>query len=334
MPINPVVSQEEPILHKGEKYTPIKLSAIRIDTAPFFSLYIKPGPKQPLVLYSRRDTAFTEEVRDKLLGNRIRTLYVRDRERLRYSRYLAQNLGEILSDDQMPVEEKAAILYDSAQAVVAEVLEKPASRETIRRGKDIVQHTVSFMTSKDFLIEHLLRKISCDYYLYTHSVNVVAYSVALAMRAGFSDAATLREVANGALLHDVGKKAISDAILKKPAPLDEEEWAQMRTYPRQGFEALAETECMGEIALDIVLHHQEKMDGGGYPEQLSNGDISPFVRIVTIADIFDALTTDQHHRPHLSSFNALSDMGKNMREELDPDLLRCFVEMMGGSRRR
>ncbi len=326
--------QNEPVVHDGETYLPVKLSALRLDTAPFFSLYFRSGADQPFVLYCRKDTPFNEAARAKLHQNKIRVLYVRERERGRYSRYIADNLEDILNDRRLPVREKAAVLYDSAQAVVGEVLEKPGSRETLKRGKDIVRHTVEFMTSRDFLLEHMLRTISCDYYLYTHSVNVVAYSVALAMRMGTTDTPTLREVANGALFHDVGKKAINQRILKKDGPLTEKEWEEMKTYPLKGYETLAEANCLGEIALDIVLHHQERIDGTGYPHRLSGSEIPPFARIVTIADVFDALTTDQHHRKGLSSFRALSDMSRTLQRQLDGRLLRGFVEMMGGDERR
>lgn len=331
MPPSTVTIQDEPVIYDGETYLPVKLSAIRLDTVPLFSLYFRPSADQPFVLYCRRETPFNEAARAKLHENRIKVLYIRERERGRYSRYIADNLEDILNDRKLPIREKAAVLYDSAQAVVSEVLERPGSREMLQRGKEIVRHTVEFMTSKDFLLEHMLRTIACDYYLYTHSVNVVAYSVALAMRTGTTDAPTLREVANGALFHDVGKKAISERILKKNGPLTEREWEEMKTYPLKGYETLVEANCLGEIALDIVLHHQERVDGSGYPHRLANGDIPPFARVVTIADVFDALTTDQHHKKGLSSFRALTDMSRTMQRQLDGSLLRNFVEMMGGS---
>ena len=107
----------------------------------------------------------------------------------------------------------------------------------------------------------------------------------------------------------------------------------MRAHPEEGVKLLQKTGCLGEIAQDIVLCHHEKLNGHGYPHKLKGDQISPFVRIVTIADIFDALTTERFHQKRMSSFEALKLMRESMRDELDMDLFRNFVTMMGGSKR-
>ncbi|MCF6284212.1 MAG: HD domain-containing protein [Candidatus Hydrogenedentes bacterium] len=323
----------------GEKadtgsYVSIHTDSLRMDTSPPFALYIRPGADKPHVLYCERKTRFTRDAKRRLLQNRIDQLYISEKERRLYSRYVADNLADILGDPKLTVREKSSILYDSAQAVVEEVLKKPTERTRIERGKAIVERTVEFMRSEEFLLEHLLRTISCDYYLYTHSVNVVAYSIALCMRAGYGDPATLREVANGALLHDVGESQLDQATIHKKGALTDEEWQQVKGHPEAGCVLLRKAGNLGEIALDIVLHHHEKLNGVGYPHSLSGDDISVFVRIVTIADIFDALTTERHHQQARSSFDALKLMGESMRDELDTDLFRHFVSMMGAGVRR
>ena len=119
----------------------------------------------------------------------------------------------------------------------------------------------------------------------------------------------------------------------KAGALTEEEWEQVKRHPEEGYKILQEAGALGEIALDIVRHHHEKLDGSGYPHGLRGEDISVFVRIVTIADIFDALTTERHHQSARSTFDALKLMGESMRDELDHELFRHFVSMMGGSLR-
>lgn len=314
-------------------FLPVHTDSIRLDSIPPFSLYFQPSADQPYVLYCERKTKFTREARRRLQQNRINQLYITEKDRAAYSRYLAEHLVDVLDDSKLTVREKSAILYDSAQAVVEDVLKEPTQRSNIERGKAVVQRTVDFMRSKEFMLEHLLRTISCDYYLYTHSINVTAYSIALAMRSGYIDPATLREVANGALLHDVGETSLPPNLKSKKGPLSPDEWKLMRAHPAEGVKLLQKTGCLGEIAQDIVLCHHEKLNGTGYPNKLKGEDISPFVRIVTIADIFDALTTERHHQKKMSSFEALKLMGETMRDEIDNHLFRNFVTMMGGSRR-
>ena len=329
-----VKDQRKEIRWGKEVYCPVSIDSIRVGSTPEFPLFFRLGSGRDFVLYCDRNVVFTDEARTRLEDNEIEQLFIPRGNRQEYSRYLATHLEDILADENLSVHEKSGILYDSAQAVVEQLLQDPPSREGVSRGKDIVNHTVNLLSSQEFLLEDLLRSISCDYYLYTHSVNVVAYSVALAMQAGYGDRATLREVANGALLHDVGKRTLSQEILTKGERLSEQEWEEVRRHSREGYESLRETNALGEIALDIVLHHHERLDGSGYPDGLLASDISPFVRMVTIADIFDALTTDRYHQPARTSFQALHTMQRRMKGEIDIQLVRSFVEMLGTPKKK
>lgn len=326
--MTPPQAETAPKEEEAQQFMAIHMDSLRMDTSPPFALYFQSGVDQPYVLYCERKTEFTRDARRRLRQNRVTQLFITGKDRAFYSRYVADNLSDILNDAKLTVREKSTILYDSAQAVVEDVLKKPSERAHIERGKSIVQRTVDFMRSEEFLLEHLLRTISCDYYLYAHSVNVVAYSIALCMRAGYVDPATLREVANGALLHDVGETLLNRKTLKKTGALTTAEWEEVKKHPEKGCEVLKKTGGLGEIALDIVLHHHEKLNGTGYPHGLKGDELSIFVRIVSIADIFDALTTERHHQKARSSFDALKLMGETMREELDTDLFRHFVSMM------
>lgn len=324
-----VAKSSEPVIYGDETYYPISIKAIRLDSVPPFDLYLRPSSEQPFILYCQRNTPFNREAQERLAAYRRDRLYIHGDQRNDYHVYLSEHLEDLLTDKRIPLREKSVILYDSAQAVVEQVLEDPCDRKAVRRGKNVAGQTVDFMGAEDFKLEHLLRTISADHYLYTHSVNVVAYSVALAMRAGIDDRATLREIANGALLHDVGKSTLPKDLLERQGPLTEHEWQRVKDTTRVGYQMMADADCLGEIALDIVLHHRERLDGSGYPDGLAGGTISRYVRIVAIADIFDALTCDRHHQKKRNTFEALETMGRTMKGQIDPELFRAFVAMMG-----
>lgn len=313
----------------GETYRPVAIGSVRLNTAPAFDLYFRPGPAQPLVLYSQQGFPVTPETLRRLVENRIDVLYIHEAALTEYRRYVTENLEDILGDPKMPVKDKAHILYNTAQAILEHVFEQPPSRETVNQGKDVAKHTVSLMTSEGFMLEHLLRTISSDYYLYTHSINVATYSVALAMRMGYGDAPTLREIANGALLHDIGMSRIDPRVRSSEGPLTPDQWARLKQHPVEGHALLEGLGCLGEIALDIILHHHEKLNGAGYPHGLSGKAISPFVRVVSLCNVFDALTTDRHHHPARKTFAAIHLIQTEMRNEIDQELLRLFIEMMG-----
>ena len=310
-------------------FIPVSLGSLRIDSVTSFDVYFQPGPGQPFVLYAERNLHFTEDARKRLVDNRVDTVYVRGTQISEYSRYIEENLPAILSDPDIKSDEKSEMLYSSASSVAESVMQDPQSQQNLRRGREIVKHTVNFMLEDRQVLAYLLRSLSSVYEVYTHSVNVVTYGIALAQRAGESDPATLRELAIGALLHDVGKSKIDPAIINCRGTLTNEQWEMMKRHPNHGHEMLAATGTIGEIALDIVRHHHERLRGAGYPDNLKGSSISHFVRMITIADIFDALTTDRPFQKARSTFAALNLMRSQVANDLDPDFFRIFVSMMG-----
>ena len=313
----------------GAEFFPVPLTSLRVDTMTSFDIYFRPRADQPFVLYAERNVRFTDAARQRLVDHNIGRVFIRADQFGAYRRYIESNLPATMSDPAIGMDKKSEFLYGAACGVVESLLEEEPSPDGVRRGKGVVRETVGFMLQDEKVFGCLLRAISTVYRIYTHSVNVVTYSVALAEHAGHRDPATLRELAVGALLHDIGKCQIDPAILNKPSGLTENEWEIMRRHPKIGYDMLAATDSVGEIALDIVLHHHENMRGDGYPDGLEPDRLSPLVRIVTIADCFDALTTDRPFQKAMTSFDALSLMREEIAVALDRDSFRHFVSLMG-----
>ena len=137
-----------------------------------------------------------------------------------------------------------------------------------------------------------------DPYTAGHSGRVAEYADRVAMRLGLDNASRI-DMRRGALFHDLGKIVIPDAILRKPGALSAEERAVIEEHPTVGHELLLPMRTMRKT-LPVVYAHHERLDGSGYPEGLSGDAIPMTVRVVTIADIFDALTTDRSYRTALS----------------------------------
>jgi putative nucleotidyltransferase with HDIG domain len=127
-----------------------------------------------------------------------------------------------------------------------------------------------------------------------HSERVVLYTLAIARQLKLPDM-LIEQIKWGALLHDIGKIGIPDAILLKPGKLTADEWGIMKTHPSLGFEMLKDIKFL-EDSLDIVLYHHERIDGKGYPQQLKGDEIPIGARIFAIADTFDAITSDRPYR--------------------------------------
>lgn len=309
----------------------IPLSSIRMDSVTEFDIHIQTKPGQPPVLYRERRLPVTPVVIEKLVEQRHRHVYIPAEQEREYRRYITDHIEAILADPGLPLSEKCEVLYDSAQGLVADILEEPRSRELMARSKELVASTVDFMSREQHAFQYLIQLVSYDYYTYTHSVNVSIFSIALAQRLDCFDADTLRDLGEGTLLHDVGKSMIDPSITLHRGPLSDEQWRAMKMHPVYGYEILSAHGLLGPAALDVVRHHHEKLDGSGYPDGLRGEQISPLVRISTIADIFDAMTTRRCYRGAIGSFDALMEMKEHLSYQVDQVYFRTFVEMMGRS---
>jgi len=159
-----------------------------------------------------------------------------------------------------------------------------------------------------------------------HSRRVAELSVRLAERLGFPTD-QVPHLRRGALLHDIGKIAIPDAILHKPGPLSPEEWSIMRTHPRVAFNLLSPIKFL-QPALDIPLSHHEKWNGTGYPLGLAEREIPWSARIFAVVDVYDALTSKRPYRDAWSTADALKYIEERSSTEFDPDVVEQFLEMV------
>ncbi|GEM_PF-1247152 len=130
-----------------------------------------------------------------------------------------------------------------------------------------------------------------------------------------------------AYLHDIGKIGISDQILNKPGPLNEEELVVMRTHPEIGYRIAMSSPDFASIA-DLILTHHERWDGTGYPNHLSGENIPILARILAVADAYDAMTEDRVYRKALSAKAAMDEIRKNAGTQFDPRIAQVFLEIV------
>lgn len=158
-----------------------------------------------------------------------------------------------------------------------------------------------------------------------HSFRVAHYALALARNLNV-EAEELRALEWGSLLHDVGKIAVPDAILRKTGRLTEDEWHVMRQHPSWGFEMLADVKFL-EPALGIVYSHHERWDGGGYPRGLRGEDIPLAARIFAVVDTYDSITSDRPYRRARGHGEAITELCRVAGTQLDPDVVEGFMRL-------
>src|SRR5438874_9826163 len=158
-----------------------------------------------------------------------------------------------------------------------------------------------------------------------HSQRVVRYTVAIARRMSIPED-QIEHIGRGALLHDIGKIGVPDSILLKPGPLTPAEWAEMRRHPEVGYRILQAIDFLRPAA-EIVLAHQERWDGGGYPHKLRGEAIPLGARIFAIADTLDAMTSDRPYRKAATFAQARQEIARCASTQFDPRCVEAFVRI-------
>ena len=173
-------------------------------------------------------------------------------------------------------------------------------------------------------MEALARAIDArDPSTFGHSARVAAVSIEIAdeMQLPVKERESLRRAA---LLHDIGKIGVQDSVLRKPGPLNDAEMDEMREHSRIGHDMLQGLRFL-RPSLPGILHHHERWDGGGYPSGLSGTGIPLLVRIIAVADVFDALTSDRPYRHGLSFEEAAAAIRRDAGMKFDPDVVSAFM---------
>ena len=158
-----------------------------------------------------------------------------------------------------------------------------------------------------------------------HVIRMSHYSRVLALAAGFSEAQA-EELLNAAPMHDVGKIGIPDAVLRKPGKLDGEEWEVMKQHAQIGADIIGEHPSgLLRMAREIALNHHEKWDGSGYPRGIGGAEIPVEARIIAIADVFDALTSERPYKKAWSVEEAVQLLREQSGRHFDPELVELFL---------
>jgi putative two-component system response regulator len=201
-------------------------------------------------------------------------------------------------------------------ARVRSVLRLAAAMAEVNGAHGVIAALANAVEAKDSLTEQHCQRLAS-------LANRVGTALAL-------DASTLRAITFGALLHDIGKIGISDAILTKPAPLTGAEWTEMRRHPLIG-ERICEPLAMSQLFSPIIRNHHERWDGGGYPDALRGEAIPIGARIVGVVDAFDAMVHTRPYRPALSTERAIAELRREAGRQFDPELIPIFLAVVGNA---
>jgi putative nucleotidyltransferase with HDIG domain len=204
---------------------------------------------------------------------------------------------------------------------------KPVVRRLKKELARYLRRSRELEEAYDTTLENFMAALDLrDVETYGHSKTVARYTHVLAEACGVRDPETLDSVRKGALLHDAGKIAIPDAILKKPGPLAPKEWDVVRRHPALGYGLVRDVKLVPEVG-NIILCHHERYDGKGYPKGLAGEKIPLEARIFAVADTLDAVTSHRPYRAPRDFRAARTELESNAGALFDPGVVDVFCGM-------
>lgn len=220
------------------------------------------------------------------------------------------------------------------------------SEETRKRALDVVKRVTEAgeldLKEVDELVDDMVNEVIAkgevmlslyaisryDDYTFVHSVNVSILTALFALEFSFSRD-ELKAVTKGAILHDLGKLRVPKEILNKPGPLAPEEFEEIKKHPIYGVDIAISAGEKSDSVISVISQHHEWFSGRGYPRGLGGERISLLARIVSVVDVFDALTTDRVYKPRMLSYEAISKMLHEGAIHFDPKVLSRFISRFG-----
>ena len=198
------------------------------------------------------------------------------------------------------------------------VLEK-----SVKEYKQVIRHLMEELRTNPDLMSILSDVCVHDSYIFTHSMNVTLYALAVGMELKLNPK-QLETVGLGALMHDIGKVIVPTDILLKPGKLTEEEYMVIKMHPEEGFELLRKTPAVPLLVAHCAFQHHERLDGKGYPRGIKSTEIHDYAKIITVADVFDAVTSNRIYRAAMLPHEGLELLYSGVEKQFDADIVRAF----------
>ncbi len=196
------------------------------------------------------------------------------------------------------------------------------------RAASLVEEISDSVSRNPGALISIARLKNKDEYTYMHSVAVCALMIALARQLRLDDDLT-RELGLAGLLHDIGKAKVPLEILNKPGKLTDAEFEAVKSHPVHGHAILLAGGAAGSIALDVCLHHHEKIDGTGYPHRLRCDAISLYAKMGAVCDVYDAITSNRPYKSGWNPAESIRRMAEWSAGHFDESVFQAFVRTVG-----
>lgn len=268
---------------------------------------------------------------DSLIQMGIMTVYIQSNEDdepdkpLVVSAEAKRKIAQLRTEDPAKVSLSASVRKRVAEGIQF-IYNSPDSKEATQATTSIATELLNAINSNDAIALDISALKTSDEYTFKHSVDVATIAMIVAKQQGFSDP-EIHEIGVCGLLHDIGKTKVPLEILNKPGRLDDQEFTIMKQHSVYGYHMVKDRNEFSTAVCLGVLQHHEKINGSGYPMGVDDSKISPYARVLAVADIYDALVTERPYKAAYSQRDAV-EMIMSMTMELDINAMKSFLESM------
>ena len=307
-------------------YFPVSQELLQSNEILDFDVYLFLGNQY--VLYAKKNQRYSSKLKEKLKYKDIETIYVLSSQRPDFENYVERNFAKILDDPDASAESKAEIFHETTLKHVKGYFQQAdpqLNEKIVNQFEELVRSSAEFL-SQDEAISNIGKLMSHDYKTYSHCMHVYILTLAMMNKYEYSEEDKVC-TGIGAILHDLGKLKIPSTILNKPGKLNKEEWDYIKLHPVMGVGCCTSVQ-LSQLTLNPILFHHEKCDGNGYPVGLKQRDIPSPVRILTICDIFDAITSNRPYAGRQKPIIALRIMKEEMSQSLDETIFQDFIHLL------
>jgi len=251
-----------------------------------------------------------------------------------------QRLNKMLSDDHIPPDKPrvpfekeikiAEMAYENAMVHAKRIISdaKLGRKVDYDASVETVDAIVESVTRNPDTLVCLSKLSEYDEYTYAHCINVAAISVVFGEYLGMTKE-ELRILGIAGMMHDLGKTTVPSRIINKRARLTDKEFEEIKRHPEYGCEILKRQEKVPPEVINAVRDHHEKYNGAGYPKNITKRDIPPYARIISLADVYDALTSDRSYKDAILPNKALAIMYGMREHDFDPYEVQMFIKCLG-----
>ncbi len=302
-----------------------QLASLINDSVTDFDLYIGIGGH--MVLYAPKPYFWSKDELARLHTEGHRCLYYDPAFQEKVEVYRKVYLWPEI-DTTLPPDKRINQIMDLAAQFSRLLFEHEFSESAFDRGKSIAINLLHCIQEKPSCVQALEQLKYHHDYTYYHSARVAAYATAIALQMSLNNEKDLFEITLGCLLHDLGKSGVPLAVLNKPGKLTAQEWELVRKHPELGVKMVSQA-ALSLVPIEIILHHHEREDGGGYPHNISGTELLTEVKIAGFADIFDALTSLRSYQKTRTRFEAMDFIKNNLLDHIYKDAYKAMIRLLG-----